>query len=57
MRTAEKAKIPVMCIVGHKEAETDNLAVRTYGGGQQSEISSAHVLNRILHAVSTHGKF
>jgi len=57
VRTAEKAKIPVMCVVGHKEAETDTLAVRTYGGGQQSEISSEDVLSRIMHAVSSHGQF
>ena len=57
VRTAEKAKIPVMCIVGNKEAETDTLAVRTYGGGQQSDIQSEEVLSRLLRAVSTHGKF
>ena len=57
VRTAEKAKIPVMCVVGNKEAETDTLAVRTYGGGQQSDMQSDEVLSRLLRAVSTHGKF
>ena len=46
-----------MCVIGHKEAETDTLAVRTYGGGQQSDMRSEDVLSRIMHAVSTHGKF
>ena len=57
VRTAEKAKIPVMCVVGNKEAETDTLAVRTYGGGRQSDIQSEEVLDRVLRAVSSHGNF
>jgi threonyl-tRNA synthetase len=57
VRTAEKAKIPVMCVVGNKEAETDTLAVRTYGGGQQSDMQSDEVLSRLMRAVSAHGKF
>ena len=29
---AEKAKTPVICVVGNKEAESNSLAVRLYGG-------------------------
>ena len=35
MRNAEKAKIPVMCVVGEQEAKDGTLAVRTYADGDQ----------------------
>ena len=57
VRTSEKEKVPVMCIVGTKEAQDRTLSVRTYGGGQNTDMAAEDVLDRILKAVSTHGKF
>lgn len=57
VRTGEKAKIPVMCVVGEKEAENRTLSVRTYGGEQHSDMPSSDVLERLLTAVSGHGSF
>ena len=36
IRSAEKAKTPVMCVVGEKEVAEDTLAVRTYAGGEEA---------------------
>ena len=35
VRNAEKAKVPVMCIVGEQEAKDGTLTVRTYADGDQ----------------------
>ena len=51
IRSAEKAKTPVMCVVGEKEVAEDSLAVRTYAGGDAGSMGSAEVLERVLEAV------
>ena len=53
IRSAEKAKTPVMCVVGEKEVAEDTLAVRTYAGGEEAggSMGSAEVLERVLEAV------
>ena len=35
VRNAEKAKVPVMCIVGEQEAKDGTLTVRTYADGDR----------------------
>lgn len=46
VRNAEKAKIPVMCVVGEQEAKDGTLAVRTYADGDQGVISVDDVIAR-----------
>lgn len=57
VRTGEKAKIPVMCVVGEKEAESCTLSVRTYGGAQYADMPAPEVLARILQAAASHANF
>eukprot|EP00878_Enallax_costatus_P036766 GHUV01041320.1.p1 GENE.GHUV01041320.1~~GHUV01041320.1.p1 ORF type:complete len:573 (+),score=139.07 GHUV01041320.1:82-1800(+) len=53
IRTAEKAKTPVMCVVGAKEAEAGTLAVRLYGGEDVGSVPADEVLSRITAASSS----
>jgi threonyl-tRNA synthetase len=39
VRNAEKAKVPVMCVVGEQEAADGTLTVRTYADGDQGAFS------------------
>ncbi|KAK9817655.1 hypothetical protein WJX72_000237 [[Myrmecia] bisecta] len=50
IRNAEKAKIPVMCVVGNNEVEANTLAVRTYSGGDQGSLAVPDVVARIQEA-------
>ena len=50
VRNAEKAKIPVMCVVGEQEAKDGTLAVRTYADGDQGVLSVDDVLSRVSAA-------
>lgn len=51
VRNAEKAKTPVMCVIGKKEAETGQLSVRTYSSGDQGSMSTADVIDRVQDSV------
>ena len=55
VRTAEKAKIPVMAVVGRDEAANNTLAVRTYKDGDVGSLSVDEVLSRITAANATKG--
>mmetsp|Transcript_7155 Transcript_7155/g.26166 ORF Transcript_7155/g.26166 Transcript_7155/m.26166 type:complete len:659 (-) Transcript_7155:45-2021(-) len=55
VRNAEKAKIPVMAVVGKDEAENNTLAVRTYKNGDIGSLSVDDVLARIVTANATKG--
>ena len=51
VRNAEKAKMPVMCVVGEKEASSNQLSVRKYGEeGEQGSMAVADVITRIQDA-------
>lgn len=50
IRNAETAKIPVMCIIGAKEAEAESLSVRTYRDGELGAIGVDDVLQRLVAA-------
>jgi hypothetical protein len=50
VRNAEKAKVPVMCVVGAKEAEGNTLAVRTYADGELGAVPLADVISRVQAA-------
>jgi threonyl-tRNA synthetase len=55
VRNAEKAKIPVMAVVGKDEAENNTLAVRTYKDGDIGTLNVDDVLARIVTANATKG--
>jgi threonyl-tRNA synthetase len=57
IRNAEKAKVPVMCVVGAKEAEASTLAVRTYASGDAGERAVGDVIARIQAAAADHVDF
>lgn len=52
IRTAEKAKTPVMCVIGQKEADTDSLAVRLYGGGDLGQLPVQDLVHQMVKAVA-----
>eukprot|EP00775_Hariotina_reticulata_P010606 gene10606-10764_t len=57
IRTAEKAKTPVMAVVGAKEAEAGSLAIRLYGGADLGSLPVDDVVNRIVAANKHRGAF
>lgn len=50
IRNSETAKVPVMCVVGGKEAEAGTLSVRTYSGGEMGVINADEVVQRLAEA-------
>ena len=59
IRNAEKAKVPLMCVVGTKEADAASLSVRTYGpqGGELGMLPITEVTDRLLAATASQGSF
>ena len=51
IRNSEKAKMPVMCVVGAREAESGTLSVRTYADGEIGELPADDVISKVLNAV------
>jgi len=56
VRNAEKAKVPVMCIVGEQEAKDGTLTVRTYADGDQGAFPAEEVLARVAKANAEKGE-
>ena len=52
IRNAEKAKIPVMAVIGAKEVETQSLSVRTRGAEDLGTLPVADVLERFKTALA-----
>ncbi len=57
IRNAEKAKIPVMAVVGEKEVEAKTLSVRTRAGGELGALDLAVVIDRLVKANESQGNF
>ncbi|MGD1908005.1 MAG: threonine--tRNA ligase [Leptolyngbyaceae cyanobacterium] len=57
IRNAEKAKIPVMAVVGAKEQEANALSIRTRADGELGVLSVDEVTERLVAAISNHGAF
>lgn len=57
IRNAEKAKIPVMGVVGAKEVESQSLSVRTRASGELGSIPTAEVLEKLKSAIDSRGNF
>jgi threonyl-tRNA synthetase len=48
IRTAEKAKTPIMAVVGAREVESRSLAVRTYADGEVGALPLEEVISRAV---------
>jgi threonyl-tRNA synthetase len=57
IRNAEKAKIPVMAIVGAKEVESSSLSVRVRGGEELGALPLGTVIERLVQANAEQGNF
>jgi threonyl-tRNA synthetase len=57
IRNAEKAKIPVMAVVGAKEVEQNALNIRTRAQGELGALPVSEVLERIVDAIATRTDF
>jgi threonyl-tRNA synthetase len=57
IRNAEKAKIPVMAVIGAKEVEANALSIRTRAAGELGALPVAEVCDRLNIANQTHGNF
>ncbi len=57
IRNAEKAKIPVMAVVGAKEVESNTLSIRTRAAGELGTIPVAEVLEKMENAIANQENF
>jgi threonyl-tRNA synthetase len=57
IRNAEKEKIPVMAVVGAKEAEAKTLSIRTRAAGELGSLPVAEVSDRLKVAITEYGSF
>jgi threonyl-tRNA synthetase len=57
IRNAEKAKIPVMAVIGAKEVEANALSIRTRADGELGALPVAEVCDRLNIANETHDNF
>jgi threonyl-tRNA synthetase len=57
IRNAEKAKIPVMSVIGDQEVEAESLNIRTRASGELGAMPVAEVLEKLKDAISTYSAF
>jgi threonyl-tRNA synthetase len=57
VRNGEKAKIPVMAVVGAKEVEANSLSIRTRASGELGAIPVATVVERLTKAIAEYTNF
>ncbi|NEQ40131.1 MAG: threonine--tRNA ligase [Okeania sp. SIO3I5] len=57
IRNAEKAKIPVMAVVGAKEVESNSLSIRTRSAGELGSISVVDVIQKMTEAIAKYENF
>lgn len=57
IRNAEKAKIPLMSVIGDKEVEANTLSIRTRGAGDLGTIAIPEVLERLQATLKNHSDF
>jgi threonyl-tRNA synthetase len=57
IRNVEKAKVPVVGIVGANEMEAQTMSVRTRAGGELGVMPVAAVIDRLLAAINSYGGF
>lgn len=57
VRNSEKAKIPVMAVIGTKEVEDNSLSIRTRQEGDLGAIAVSDVITRLKATLDSHGYF
>lgn len=57
IRNAEKAKIPVMAVVGAKEVESNSLSIRTRAAGELGSIAVPEVIEKMNEAIANYQKY
>ena len=57
IRNVEKAKVPVVGIVGANEMEAQTMSVRTRAGGELGAMPVDAVVDRLLAAINNYGGF
>ncbi|MGD1902516.1 MAG: threonine--tRNA ligase [Geitlerinemataceae cyanobacterium] len=57
IRNAEKAKIPVMGVIGAKEVEANAISVRTRASGELGSTPVDEVIAKLTEAIDAHGTF
>ncbi|TAF50881.1 MAG: threonine--tRNA ligase [Oscillatoriales cyanobacterium] len=57
IRNAEKAKIPVMGVIGAKEVEAQAISVRTRASGELGSMPVDEAIAKLSEAISSHGSF
>lgn len=57
IRNGEKAKIPVMAVVGAKEMESNSLSIRTRASGELGTLALDEVIDRLKEARANYGNF
>lgn len=57
VRNAEKAKVPIMAVVGAKELESNALSIRTRAQGELGSLPVAEVLGRVTEAIAQRQDF
>jgi threonyl-tRNA synthetase len=57
IRNAEKAKIPVMSVIGDKEVEANGLNIRTRVSGELGAMPVAEVLEKLKDAIASYSAF
>ena len=57
IRNGEKAKIPVMAVVGAKEMESNSLSVRTRADGELGAMPVAEAVERLKEAIANYRNF
>lgn len=55
IRGAEKDKVPVMCVIGQREAEQGAVAVRTYAAGDLGTMPKDELIARLVAANNSRG--
>eukprot|EP00195_Chlamydomonas_chlamydogama_P015299 CAMPEP_0202893366 /NCGR_PEP_ID=MMETSP1392-20130828/2946_1 /ASSEMBLY_ACC=CAM_ASM_000868 /TAXON_ID=225041 /ORGANISM="Chlamydomonas chlamydogama, Strain SAG 11-48b" /LENGTH=674 /DNA_ID=CAMNT_0049577671 /DNA_START=104 /DNA_END=2128 /DNA_ORIENTATION=- len=53
IRNAQKAKTPVVCVVGKQEVENNTLAVRLLGGQELGAMPKDEVISRLVKAIAS----
>lgn len=57
IRNAEKAKIPVMAVVGAKEVESNSLSIRTRAAGELGTMVVSEVIQKMTQAIAKYENF
>lgn len=57
IRNAEKAKIPVMAVIGAKEVESNSLNIRTRASGELGAMAVTEVMAKVKDAIENYSNF